>query len=195
MRCSEIVRNTNETKIKITLDLDKKYDAGNQINTGIGFFDHMLNLFAKHANFFLSVVCEGDLYVDCHHTMEDIGISLGKAFYEALGDKIGIRRYAHEYVPMDEALVRSCVDISGRAYLVFAADFTAERIGQMETECVEEFFRSFCDNAKITAHIHLLEGKNNHHIAEAIFKSFARAIKQAVEVISDELPSTKGVIE
>ncbi len=195
MRKSEIIRNTNETKINISLDLDGKYDKENEINTGIGFFDHMLTLFAKHGNFSLSVVCDGDIAVDCHHTMEDIGITLGKAFYEALGDKKGIRRYAHEYVPMDEALVRSALDISGRAYLVFKAEFTAERIGQMETECVEEFFRAFTDNSKITLHIHQLEGKNNHHIAEAVFKSFGRALGSAVEVISDEIPSTKGVIE
>lgn len=194
MRNCEIRRNTNETKIRVYVDLDGKYNPENEINTGIGFFDHMLNLFAKHGNFDLKIFCDGDLEVDCHHTMEDIGISLGKAFYEALGDKVGIRRYSHEYVPMDEALIRSCVDVSGRAYLVFAVNFTAERIGQMETECVEEFFRSFCDNAKITAHIHQIEGKNNHHIAEGVFKSFARALSSAVQVISDELPSTKGVL-
>ena len=194
MRKSEVVRTTAETKINISLDLDENYDKSKEINTGIGFFDHMLTLFAKHGNFNLSVVCEGDLCVDNHHTMEDVGICLGKAFYEALGDKKGIRRYAHEYVPMDEALVRSALDISGRAYLVFGAEFTAERIGRMETECVEEFFRALCDNAKITLHIHQLEGKNNHHICEAIFKSFGRALGSAVEVISDEIPSTKGVI-
>ncbi|MBE6039253.1 MAG: imidazoleglycerol-phosphate dehydratase HisB [Anaerofustis stercorihominis] len=195
MRESEITRNTAETKISIKLNLDGKYNPSNIIDTKIGFFDHMLNLFAKHGNFDLSIICDGDIYVDCHHSMEDIGIALGKAFYDALGDKKGIRRYAHEYVPMDEALVRSALDISGRAYLVFAVNFTAERIGTMETECVEEFFRSFCDNAKITSHIHQLEGKNNHHICEGVFKSFARALGSAVEVISDEIPSTKGVLE
>ncbi len=194
MRKAEVIRNTNETKINITLDLDGGYNAENEIATGIGFFDHMLNLFARHGNFGLSIKCDGDLQVDCHHSMEDIGIALGKAFYEALGDKKGIRRYAHEYVPMDEALVRSCIDVSGRAYLVFSVNFTAERIGEMETECVEEFFRSFSDNAKVTAHIHQLEGKNNHHICEGVFKSFARALGSAVEVISDEIPSTKGVL-
>ncbi|MBR6801584.1 MAG: imidazoleglycerol-phosphate dehydratase HisB [Eubacteriaceae bacterium] len=195
MRKAEITRNTAETDISVMLNLDGKYDSENKITTGIGFLDHMLNLFAKHGNFDLAIDADGDLFVDCHHTMEDIGITLGKAFYEALGDKKGIRRYCHEYVPMDEALARTALDISGRAYLVFRAEFTAERIGDMETECVEEFFRAFCDNAKITAHIHILEGKNNHHIAEAIFKSFARALGGAVEVISDEIPSTKGIIE
>jgi imidazoleglycerol-phosphate dehydratase len=195
MRKSEIERLTSETKIKVSVNLDGKYNPENKISTGIGFFDHMLNLFAKHGNFDMTIECDGDIYVDCHHTMEDIGITLGKAFYEALGDKKGIRRYSHEYVPMDEALVRSAVDVSGRAYLVFAVNFTCERIGAMETECVEEFFRSFCDNSKITLHIHGLEGKNNHHICEAVFKSSARALGSAVEVISEDIPSTKGVIE
>lgn len=192
MRTSEIVRKTKETDIKVTLELDGS--GKTSIDSGIGFFNHMLNSFAVHGGFDLSVVCRGDLEVDGHHSVEDIGIVLGKAFAEALGDKAGITRYGSFFVPMDEALAFCSIDISGRPFLVFNADFHDERIGEFDTCLCEEFFRAFAFNAGITLHIRKEYGKNDHHVCEAIFKAVAHALKEAVTVNGDEVLSTKGVL-
>jgi imidazoleglycerol-phosphate dehydratase len=191
-RIAEISRATKETDIKLKLNLD---GGDININTGVGFFDHMLTLFAHHGGFGLTVAAKGDTHIDDHHTVEDIGISLGKIFHEALGDKIGIARYGQCLLPMDEALVETAVDISGRSYLHIDAPFRNPKIGNFDTELVEEFFQAFASNAKITLHINLRYGKNEHHIAEAIFKSVARALRAAVKVESGILNSTKGIIE
>ena len=195
MRISEIERKTAETDIYLKLNLD---GAGkSEIHSGSGFLDHMLTLFAKHAGFDLTVRCVGDTQVDYHHTTEDIGIALGKAFYEALGDKRGIVRYGDTLLPMDEALIRSAVDISGRDYLAFALEIPAEKIGEFDTELCEEFFCAFVREAKITLHVAQLAGKNSHHIIEGAFKSVARTLGKAVaidEKRADEIPSTKGVL-
>ena len=192
MRKAEVRRETKETKIRISLDLDGS--GRRQIDTGIGFFDHMLDLFAFHGGFELTVKADGDLDVDDHHTIEDTGIALGTAFKEALGDKAGIARYGNFTVPMDEALADVNIDISGRPYLVFNCDFAREQIGMMSTEMVEEFFRAFAVAAGMTVHVNLRYGANDHHKAEAIFKAFGRALKAAVKVEGTDLPSTKGVI-
>jgi imidazoleglycerol-phosphate dehydratase len=192
MRTAEISRKTKETDIKITLELDGS--GKTSIDTGIGFFNHMLNSFAVHGGFDLSVVCRGDLEVDGHHSVEDIGIVLGKAFAEALGDKAGITRYGTFFVPMDEALAFCSIDISGRPFLVFNADFHDERIGELDTCLCEEFFRAFAFNAGITLHIRKEYGKNDHHVCEAIFKAVAHALKEAVAINGDEVLSTKGVL-
>lgn len=194
-RIASINRNTYETKINMTLDID---GIGiNNINTGIGFFDHMLTHIAKHGLMDINVICDGDLDVDCHHTVEDIGIVLGKCINEALGNKAGIRRYGHTIVPMDEALVLCAIDFSGRGYLSFDAEFTIPSIGMLDTEMIKEFFRAVCENAKITLHIKMLSGTNNHHIAEAIFKAFGRAIDMATSIDEriDGVMSTKGILE
>ncbi len=195
MRESRIMRKTAETDIKLSLNLDGS--GKSTVNTGCGFLDHMLTLFAKHGRFDLDVVCKGDTNVDCHHTVEDIGIVLGQAFNEALGDKKGIVRYGNMILPMDEALIISAVDISGRSSLTFEADFPSPKIGEFDAELCEEFYLAFVRNALLTLHIHELCGKNSHHIAEGIFKSVARSLKTAVSVDSrfkDEIPSTKGVL-
>lgn len=193
MRHAEINRKTKETDIQVKLNLDKASECN--IHTGVGFFDHMLELFAAHSGYGLSVVCQGDLQVDCHHTVEDIGIALGKCLYQALGDKVGINRYGFFMLPMDETLATCTLDISGRPYLVFNADFTDRACGNFDCEMVEEFFRALADNAKITLHISLEYGNNTHHQAEAIFKAFARALRAATQIVSDILPSSKGVLE
>lgn len=195
MRTSSITRNTEETKIKLTLNLDGKGES--KIETGCGFFDHMLTLFSKHSKIDLEVTCDGDVNVDYHHTVEDIGIVLGKAILEALGDKKGINRYADTTLPMDESLILTAIDISGRGYLGFDVLFHAEKIGDFDTELVEEFFMALTRSAEITLHIKKLAGENAHHIAEGIFKSFARTLRVAValdENFKDQLPSTKGVL-
>ncbi len=195
MRCAKIKRDTLETQIDLSLELDGT--GKSQIATGIGFFDHMLTHIAKHGFFDLEVEAKGDLYVDCHHTVEDIGIVLGKAIAKALGDKKGIRRYGSFLLPMDEALILCSMDISGRPYLGFEVNFTCDRLGEMDTEMVEEFFRAVSENAGITLHIRQLAGKNNHHIAEGIFKAFAKALDIATsqdERIQGVL-STKGMLE
>lgn len=192
MRSAEISRKTRETDIKITLELDGSGKTA--IDSGIGFFNHMLNSFAVHGGFDLSVVCRGDLEVDGHHSVEDIGIVLGKAFAEALGDKAGITRYGSFFIPMDEALAFCSIDISGRPFLVFNADFNDERIGEFDTCLCEEFFRAFAFNAGITLHIRKEYGKNDHHVCEAIFKAVAHAMKAAVAINGDEVLSTKGVL-
>lgn len=191
MRTATIKRETKETKIELALTLEGK--GIHNIDTGVGFFDHMLTAFALHGGFGLDISCQGDLAVDCHHTIEDIGIVLGKAFEEALADKRGIRRYGNFTIPMDEALAMCTVDISGRPYLVFHGEFGQERLGDMETAMVEEFFRAFAMNAQVTLHINLLYGKNDHHKVEAIFKAFAHAMKEAVKKDGDDsILSSKG---
>lgn len=195
MRKSEIQRKTAETDIKLSLSLDGS--GRSDIDTGCGFFDHMLTLFAAHGKFDLSVKCVGDTAVDYHHSIEDIGICLGLAFSEAIGDCKGIKRYGNMILPMDESLILCAIDVSKRAYLNFDLEICAERIGTFDTELVEEFFLAFVRNSNITLHIKKLDGKNAHHIVEATFKAFARALAQAVSInedAKDEIPSTKGVL-
>ena len=195
MRIAEVNRKTNETDISLKLNLDGS--GKNEINTGCGFLDHMLTLFSSHSKFDLKISCKGDTYVDYHHTVEDIGIALGQALKEALGDKRGIIRYGSMLLPMDEALIQTAVDISGRDYLSFGLDIPAEKVGDFDTELVEEFFLGFVRNSDITLHINQLAGKNSHHIIEGAFKSVARALKMAVAIDKeniDEIPSTKGVL-
>ncbi len=195
MRTSEIKRDTAETKIALTLDLGGT--GKSDIATGCGFLDHMLTLFAKHGRFDLTVNCNGDIDVDDHHTVEDIGICLGKAFNEALGDKKGIVRYGNFTLPMDEALILCAVDISGRDYLAYNLDIPTEKVGTFDTELVEEFMLAFTRNAGLTLHIVQLAGTNSHHIIEGTFKCLARALRQAVNIdekFKDEIPSTKGVL-
>ena len=188
-------RNTAETKIKLELNLDGKGQS--EINSGCGFLDHMLTLFAKHGRFDLTVKCDGDIEVDGHHTTEDIGIALGQAFKEALGDKRGIKRYGSTILPMDEALILSAVDISGRPYLRYRMKIPAPMVGDFDTELLREFVIAFAFNAGITLHIRRLDGVNSHHIIEGTFKSLGRTLKKAVaidEKAKDEIPSTKGVL-
>ncbi|MCC8078931.1 MAG: imidazoleglycerol-phosphate dehydratase HisB [Oscillospiraceae bacterium] len=194
MRKAEITRNTAETQITLSLCLEGSGQG--EISTGIGFLDHMLTLFARHGGFDLSVRCAGDTWVDGHHTTEDIGIALGLAFAEALGDKAGIRRYGDITLPMDEALVLAAVDISGRGFLRYTADIPAPRVGDFDTELTQEFFRALAHNAGLTLHIVQLDGENSHHIIEAMFKAAARALRSAAEIIdaSGAVPSTKGVL-
>lgn len=195
MRKIEINRKTAETDISLTLDLDGK--GKSEIKSGCGFLDHMLTLFAKHGRFDLTLTCNGDTEVDDHHTVEDIGICLGEAFREALGEKKGITRYGNMILPMDEALILSAVDISGRAYLSYRLEIPSRRCGRFDTELVEEFFYGFVRNANITLHIIQLDGRNSHHIIEGAFKSVARALREAVAIdksLEGEIPSTKGVL-
>ena len=195
MRISEIKRDTAETKISLTLNLDGTGES--EIATGCGFLDHMLTLFAKHGRFDLTVDCDGDIDVDDHHTVEDIGICLGKAFSEALGDKKGISRYGNFTLPMDDALIMCAVDISGRDYLGYRLEIPTEKVGTFDTELVEEFMLAFTRNAGITLHIIQLCGTNSHHIIEGTFKCLARVLRQAVNIdekFKDEIPSTKGVL-
>ena len=195
MRTAEIKRKTAETDITLTLNLDGT--GKSEINSGNGFMDHMLTLFAKHGRFDLTVKCDGDVEVDDHHTVEDIGICLGLALKEALGDCKGIRRYGNMLLPMDEALVLCALDVSGRSYLAYGLSIPTEKIGDFDSELVEEFFLALTRNAGITLHLKQLDGRNSHHIAEAAFKAFARALREAVaidESAKDEVPSTKGVL-
>lgn len=195
MRKTSIARKTNETDIMLTLSLDGKGES--DISTGCGFLDHMLTLFSKHARFDLTVKCVGDTQVDYHHTTEDIGIALGKALSEALGDKKGICRYGDIILPMDEALVMCAVDISGRGGLFYGLDIPAYKVGDFDTELTEEFLSALAREAGITLHIRQLAGSNSHHIIEGAFKALARVLKEAVaidEKFKDEIPSTKGVI-
>jgi len=186
-------RETNETKVNISLDLNKSGEI--TISTGVGFFDHMLHLLAFRSGVSMSVECKGDLHIDDHHSVEDVGISMGQAFREALGDKKGIARYGTATIPMDEALAECALDISGRGFLVFNAQIPAPMAGDFCTEMVEEFFRAFAIQAGITLHINLAYGKNTHHIIEAIFKSVGAAIGQAIKIVgADCVPSTKGML-
>ena len=195
MRVSTITRKTNETDISLKLSLDGK--GVGVIDTSCGFLDHMLTLFSKHAHFDLDVKCVGDVNVDYHHTVEDVAISLGKAFYEALGDKCGIARYADKIIPMDEALILVAVDISGRDYLGYTLDIPSYRVGDFDTELCEEFFKAFVRESKITLHVRQLAGTNSHHIIEGAFKALGRCLADAVYInpaFANEIPSTKGTI-
>lgn len=194
-RIARITRTTSETDIVLSLDLDGSGKA--DVATGIGFFDHMLTALARHALFDLSVRAKGDLHIDFHHTAEDVGIVLGRAVAQALGEKRGIRRFGHALVPMDEALAEAAIDISGRPFLAWSVTFTRDKVGEMDTELFEEFFRAFATNALITLHVTQKAGSNAHHVAEACFKALARALRVAVEHdprIGDAIPSTKGAL-
>ena len=194
MRKSFINRKTSETEITLSLCLD---GGDYSIDTGVGFFDHMLTLFACHSRFGLEVKCKGDTFVDDHHSVEDIGIALGDAFAEALGNKAGITRYGYFVVPMDESLVMAAADVSGRGYLSYDLNIPAEKIGAFDAELVEEFFTAFTRRSGVTLHIKQLSGKNSHHILEAAFKSFARVLKEAVSIdesADGRVPSSKGVL-
>jgi imidazoleglycerol-phosphate dehydratase len=195
MRAARVSRRTNETDVAVSLVLDGTGKA--EIATGVGFLDHMLELFARHGLFDIEVKVTGDLHVDQHHTTEDTGIALGQAFLQALGDKKGIARYADIHLPMDETLSRVAVDISGRPFLVFRATFPAERIGAFDTELVREWFQAFAMNGGVTLHVDTLYGDNSHHIAESCFKGLARALRAAVALDPREqgrVPSTKGAL-
>lgn len=195
MRTSEIKRKTAETDIQLTLNID---GAGkSEINTGVGFMDHMLTLFAKHGRFDITLNCDGDSYVDDHHTVEDIGIALGQAFSQALGEKRGIIRYGSAIIPMDEALLLAAVDFSGRDYLAFDVEIPTEKVGTFDTELVSEFWYGFARNAACNLHLKMLAGSNSHHIIEGLFKAAARAMRTAASIdtaFADEIPSTKGVL-
>ncbi|MBQ4600785.1 MAG: imidazoleglycerol-phosphate dehydratase HisB [Oscillospiraceae bacterium] len=195
MRTSEVVRKTAETDISLTLNLDGT--GKSTVATGCGFLDHMLTLFAAHGRFDLTVSCQGDTWVDDHHTVEDVGICLGKAFADALGEKRGITRYGSFLLPMDEALILTAVDISGRSYLGYCLDIPTEKIGSFDSELVEEFFLGFVRQCPMSLHIRKIAGTNSHHIAEGAFKSVARSLKAAVAVDAADpnaIPSTKGVL-
>ncbi len=192
MRKGTAERETKETRIKVELDLDGR-GKGN-INTGIGILDHMLTLFTFHGSFDLTVFCEGDLEVDSHHTAEDLGIALGKAFTEALGDRIGIERYGFTILSMDEALARIVIDLSGRPCLVYDIGFDNSILGNMVTADFKEFFKGFVNNSFSALHIGLLYGENDHHKIEAVFKGFGRVLKEAVKITSGAIPSTKGML-
>jgi len=194
-RTAEIRRDTQETRIRVGVDLDGTGKAS--VATGIGFFDHMLDSFARHGGFDLEVEAKGDLHIDMHHTVEDTGIVLGKAFHAALGDFKGVRRFGHAYVPMDETLTRCAVDLSNRPYLVWKVAFARPKIGEMDTELFKEFHHAFAMHAGACVHLETLYGENSHHIAESGFKALARAMRQAVEADPKTLgraPSTKGVL-
>ena len=195
MRTAQISRNTAETKIELMLNLDGS--GKSDIATGCGFLDHMLILFSKHGRFDLTLSCQGDTWVDDHHTVEDVGIALGQAFRQALGDKRGIVRYGSQILPMDEALILTAVDLSGRDYLGYDLQIPAQKVGTFDTELVEEFFLGFVRNAACTLHIRQLAGSNSHHIIEGAFKSVGRSLRSAVAIeaaYADEIPSTKGVL-
>lgn len=192
MRRAEISRKTAETEIYLTLDLDGAAEGG--IATGVGFLDHMLTLFARHAGFGLSVRCQGDTWVDGHHTVEDVGLALGEALKSALGDKRGIRRYGDIVLPMDEALVLCAVDLSGRPCLRYTAQIPRARVGDFDTELAREFMQALANSAQMALHIRQLDGINSHHIIEAMFKALGRALSEAAEIVGTEVPSTKGVL-
>lgn len=195
MRTAEVIRNTNETRIALTLNLDGSGVA--DIRTGVGFLDHMLTLFSHHGRFDLALSCDGDTWVDDHHTTEDIGIALGEAFAKALGEKRGIARYGSTILPMDEALILTALDLSGRAHVSYDLAILTEKVGTFDTELVEEFFQAFARSAAVTLHVKQLAGTNSHHIIEGAFKSFARSLKAAVRIDPDlagEIPSTKGTL-
>ena len=195
MRIAEIIRKTAETDISLQLNLDGRGES--TVATGCGFLNHMLTLFARHGRFDLTLSCKGDTWVDDHHTTEDVGIALGQAFAAALGDKRGIRRYGDCILPMDEALILTAVDLSGRSYLGYGLAIPTEKVGTFDTELVEEFWLAFVRNAACTLHIRKMAGTNSHHIIEGTFKSAARSLQQAVSVdpaFADDIPSTKGVL-
>ena len=194
-RPAEVSRDTAETKIKVRLNLDGTGES--KLATGIGFFDHMLDQIARHGLIDLDVQCEGDLHIDGHHTVEDVGIAIGQAVRQAVGDKRGLTRYGHSYVPLDEALSRVVVDFSGRPGLVLEAKFTSAMIGQLDTQLIHEFFQGFVNHALVTLHIDNLKGANAHHQAETMFKAFGRALRMALERdprMAGTIPSTKGTL-
>ncbi|WP_244071882.1 imidazoleglycerol-phosphate dehydratase HisB [Nitrosomonas sp. PY1] len=193
MRQAQVIRNTLETQISVTLNLDGS--GRSDFKTSVPFLDHMLDQIARHGLIDLEITAKGDLHIDAHHTVEDIGISLGQGFAKAVGDKKGLRRYGHAYVPLDEALSRVVIDLSGRPGLVFNVNFSRARIGDFDVDLIQEFFQGFVNHAGATVHIENLYGRNAHHQAETIFKAFGRALRVAVEqdpVMSDVIPSTKG---
>ncbi len=195
MRTAAIARKTNETEIAVSINLDGT--GAHQMQTGVGFFDHMLDQLSRHSLIDMEVSCKGDLHIDFHHTVEDVGIALGQAIKEALGDKKGIRRYASCDLPMDGTLTRAALDVSGRAFLVFKAEFSQNKIGEIDTELFREFFQALAINAGITLHIENFYFDNNHHLAESMFKAVARALREAVEIdprMADRVPSTKGML-
>ncbi|MDO8348332.1 MAG: imidazoleglycerol-phosphate dehydratase HisB [Rugosibacter sp.] len=195
MRQADVSRNTLETRIRVALNLDGTGVA--KLSTGVGFFDHMLDQIARHGLIDLTVEAVGDLHIDAHHTVEDVGITLGQALAQALGDKKGLRRYGHAYVPLDEALSRVVVDLSGRPGLVFNVPFTRAAIGEFDVDLIHEFFQGLVNHAGITLHIDALRGDNSHHQAETVFKAFARALRMACEVdarAANAIPSTKGAL-
>lgn len=195
MRKAEVKRTTKETDIAVAVDLDGK--GVSSVATGIGFLDHMLDLLARHSRMDITVKAKGDLHIDYHHTAEDVGIALGQAVKQALGDMKGITRYADVHVPMDEALTRVAIDVSGRPFLVFKVKFTRDKIGTFDTELVNEWFQAFAMNAGITLHVETLYGSNDHHISEACFKALARALRAALAIdprAANEIPSTKGTL-
>ncbi len=195
MRSAQVTRNTLETKISIKLDLDGSGKA--KFDTGLPFLEHMLDQVARHGMVDLEIMAKGDLHIDAHHTVEDIGITLGQAFNQAVGDKKGLRRYGHAYVPLDEALTRVVLDISGRPGLVFNVDFVRSTIGEFEADLIREFFHGFVNHALVTLHIDNLAGDNAHHQAETVFKAFGRALRMALETdqrMAGMLPSTKGML-
>ena len=195
MRQAEITRNTLETQIRVKLNLDGSGKSA--LSTGLGFFDHMLDQVARHGMFDLEITAAGDLHIDAHHTVEDVGITLGQALSKALGDKTGIRRYGHAYVPLDEALTRVVIDLSGRPGLDFAIDFSRALIGEFDVDLIHEFFQGFVNHAAATLHIDNLKGRNAHHQSETAFKAFGRALRMAVEPdprMQGILPSTKGTL-
>jgi imidazoleglycerol-phosphate dehydratase len=193
MRTGAVSRKTKETDVAVEVNLDGQ--GRSQVTTGIGFLDHMLELLARHSRVDITVKAKGDLHIDEHHTTEDIGIALGQAVKQALGDMKGIGRYASVHMPMDEALTRVAIDISGRPFLMFKAEFSRDKVGTFDTELVKEWFRAFAMNAGVTLHVETLYASNDHHIAESCFKGLARALRQAVEIdpkAANEVPSTKG---
>ena len=195
MRKGSVKRTTKETDIEVAVDLDGS--GTSSVSTGIGFLDHMLDLLARHSRIDVSVKAKGDLHIDHHHTTEDVGIALGQAVKQALGDMKGITRYADVHVPMDESLTRVAIDISGRPYLAFKADFARDKVGTFDTELVQEWFQAFAMNSGVTLHVAMLYGSNDHHIAESCFKGLARALRAAVAIdprAANEIPSTKGTL-
>jgi imidazoleglycerol-phosphate dehydratase len=195
MRKAEVKRATKETDIAVAVDLDGK--GVSSVETGIGFLDHMLDLLARHSRIDITVKARGDLHIDYHHTAEDVGIALGQAVKQALGDMKGITRYSDVHVPMDEALTRVAIDVSGRPFLVFKVNFTHDKIGTFDTELVNEWFQAFAMNAGITLHVETLYGSNDHHISESCFKGLARALRVALAIdlrAANEIPSTKGTL-
>jgi len=191
-RAASLQRDTKETKVAVDLVIDGR--GTTQVSTGIPFFDHMLEQLGKHAGFDLTVRAEGDLDVDLHHTVEDAGIVIGNALQQALGDKVGVRRFANALVPLDEALVQVALDLSGRPFLVYEVDPVAEWIGTFDPQLAEEFWKGFVDGARVTLHIRSVSGKNGHHVIEASFKGVARALRDAVRVEGTDIPSTKGTL-
>ena len=195
LRTGKVTRKTKETDVEVAINLDGAGRA--EVATGIGFLDHMLDLLARHSRIDITVKAKGDLHIDHHHTTEDVGIALGQAVKQALGDMKGITRYADVHVPMDEALTRVALDISGRPFLVFSAEFVRDKVGTFDTELVQEWFQAFAMNAGITLHVETFYGDNNHHVAESTFKALARALRDAVEIdprAGDRIPSTKGTL-